>query len=109
MNTLTTTALLNMHIHSLPAGGAFGTVSTVTAEHKAAQHWTLKGAALIFIYSFLKFNRHIKLHRDSGLYPNLRPLEIIIKTFLYNLRLFMTLNLKRKFKTLRNRGNPVTH
>ncbi len=37
MNTLlTTTALLNMHIHSLPVGGAFGTVSTVTAEHKAA-------------------------------------------------------------------------
>ncbi len=33
---LTTTALLNMHIHSLPAGGAFGTVSVVTAEHKAA-------------------------------------------------------------------------
>ncbi len=58
----------------------FRTVSVVTAEHKAEQHWTLKRAALIFIYSFLKFNRHIKLHRDSGLYPNLRPLEIIIKT-----------------------------
>ncbi len=81
MNTLlTTTVLLNMHIHSLPAGGAFGTVSAVTAEYKAEQHWTLKRAALIFIYSFLKFNCHIKLHRDSGLYPNLRPLEIIIKT-----------------------------
>ncbi len=58
----------------------FRTVSAVTAEHKAEQHWTLKRAALLFIYSFLKFNRHIKLHRDSGLYPNLRPLEIIIKT-----------------------------
>ncbi len=74
MNTLlTTTALLNMQIHSLPAGGAF-------KAYKAEQQWTLKRAALIFIYSFLKFNRHIKLHRDSGLYPNLRPLEIIIKT-----------------------------
>ncbi len=50
MNTLlTTTALLKMHIHSLPAGGAFGTVSAVTAEHKAGEHWTLKCAALIFI------------------------------------------------------------
>ncbi len=76
---LTTTDLLNMQIHSLPAGGAFGTVSAVTAEYKAV-HRTLKRAALIFIYRFLKFNRHIKLHRDSGLYPNLRPLEIIIKT-----------------------------
>ncbi len=49
-NLLTTTALLN--IHFLPAGGAFGTVSTVTAEHKTA-HWTLKCAVLIFMYSFL--------------------------------------------------------
>ncbi len=37
----------------------------------------------------------LKLHRDSGLYPNLRHLEIIIKTFLYNLLLFMTLNLSK--------------
>ncbi len=38
MNTLlTTTALLNMHIHSLPAGGAFRTVSAVTAEHKESR------------------------------------------------------------------------
>ncbi len=83
-----------MQIHSLPAGGAFGTVSAVTAEYKAEQHWTLKRAALIFIYSFLKFNRHIKLHRDSGLYPNLRPLEIIrqFKTF-YDLK-FDKLNVR---------------
>ncbi len=63
-------------------------------------------AALIFSYSLLKFNRHIKLYHDSGLYPNLRPLEIIIKAFLYNLRL-MTLKFNTgKFKTLRTRGNP---
>ncbi len=87
MNTLlTTTALLNKQIHSLPAWGAFGTVSTVTSEHKAATGlWKVQRS---FIYSLLEFNRHIKLHRDSGLYPNLIPLEIIIKTFLYNLRLF---------------------
>ncbi len=53
MNTLlTTTALLNMQIHSLPAGGAFGTVSAVTAEYKAEQHWTLKRAALILFIAF---------------------------------------------------------
>ncbi len=70
MNTLlTTTALLNMHIHSLPAGGAFGPVSPVTAEHKAAQHRTLN------------------------------PLEIIIKIFLYNLRLYYLKFDTSKFKT----------
>ncbi len=51
MNTLlTTTALLNMHIHSLPAGGAFGTVFAVTAEHKAAQHRTLNETCSAHIY-----------------------------------------------------------
>ncbi len=39
----------------------------------------------------MKFNRDIKLYRDSGLYQNVRPLEIIITFFFYNLRLFMTL------------------
>ncbi len=45
------------------------------------------------------------LHRDSGLYPNLRHLEIIIKTFLYNLLLFMTLNLS-KFKIFKDPREP---
>ncbi len=40
--------------------------------------------------SILKCNRHIKLYRDSGLYPNLKPLEIIVlvpkkKNYIYML------------------------
>ncbi len=84
MNTLlTTTALLYMQIHSLPRV-RFRTVSAVTAEkHMQPSYLFIAFWSLIVI----------KLHRDSGLYPNLIPLEIIIKTFLYNSSLFITLNL----------------
>ncbi len=93
-------------INSLPAGVTFGrniTVFPVKTEHKAAQHRTLNVQRsclfneIIAIGSLILTFSHIAILVFPS--PNLRPLEIIIKTFLYNLRLFKALNLITKFKT----------
>ncbi len=102
---------LKLHIHSLPAGGTFGkiTVSPVRAVHKSAQDRTLNVQRSCFIafWSLIVTFSHIAILVFPS--PNLRPLEIIIKTFMYNLRHFKALNLiklnLRLFKTPRKPCN----
>ncbi len=91
-----------MQIHSLPAGGAFNyrqyklllkyflsmlfarniAVSLVTAVNKAAQHLTLKLAALIFNqlnHYLLKFNLYLNLHVYIYIYLFIKKKKKIIK------------------------------
>ncbi len=66
------------------------TVSPVRPVHKSAQDRTLnvQHSCFIAFWSLIVTFSHIAILVFPS--PNLRPLEIIIKTFLYNLRLFKT-------------------
>ncbi len=92
-----TTLTYSIWNHSLTAGVAFGwniTVFPVKTEHKAAQHRTLNVQRSCLFHEIVAFWSLIVTFSHIAILifpsPNLRPLEIIIKTFLYNLRLFKT-------------------